>query len=551
MTENVTGAGLATQAPHRGPGGAPGRGREPEKARRTVRDDRPVTLTGLAVKVVLLGLVAGIALWAAFPLVEAEAWLGLGILVATTAGLFYLYLSRRHIPAKYLVPGTLFLIVFQVFPVLYTASTAFTNFGDGHRGSKDDAIVAIQSSSVVQVPGSIEYALSIATTGDAATGPLVFLVTDPATGTVSAGDADGLEPLDAGSVTVNSAGKVTAADGYTVLNAGQASARSQEITEFAVPTEGGAIRSAGLSRAYEGKATRAYDAGCDCVRDAESGKVWTADPERGAFVAADGERLLQGWRVNVGLSNFTRVLTEPSISGPFLETLIWNFGFAIGSVFVTFALGLLCALALHSPRVRGRTLYRVLLILPYAMPSFAMLLVWRDMFNTDFGLVNNLFGLNVDWMGETWSARAAVVLVQLWLGYPYMFLVATGALQAIPRELTEATSVDGASPWQSFRQITLPLLLVALTPLLISSFAYNFNNFNAIHLTTGGGPFPADNPSVGATDLLITYTYRLAFGAAGAEYGFAAAISIFIFTLVAVISAISFRRSRQQEEVYA
>ena len=106
-----------------------------------------------------------------------------------------------------------------------------------------------------------------------------------------------------------------------------------------------------------------------------------------------------------------------------------------------------------------------------------------------------------------------------------MFLVATGALQSIPKELGEATAVDGAKPWQRFRKITLPLLLVALSPLLISSFAFNFNNFNAILLTTEGGPFPADNPTAGATDLLITYTYRLAFGGQGAQFGFAAAIS--------------------------
>jgi len=185
------------------------------------------------------------------------------------------------------------------------------------------------------------------------------------------------------------------------------------------------------------------------------------------------------------------------------------------------------------------------------MPSFAMLLVWRDMFNTDFGLINRLLGVDVDWLGGDWTARLAVIGVQMWLGYPYMFLVATGALQAIPRELTEATSVDGATAWQAFRRITLPLLLVALSPLLISSFAYNFNNFNAIYLMTEGGPFPADNPSVGGTDLLITYTYRLAFGAAGAQYGFAAAVSVFIFLLVALISAASFRRTRAQEETYA
>ncbi|MGC1212305.1 MAG: ABC transporter permease subunit [Micromonospora sp.] len=546
MSTSLSGPGSAMQAPGRGPV----RSGLPRKSR-NARNHAPITATGLVVKVILLGLVAGIAIWAAFPLIEARMWVGLAILAVTTAGLFYLYLTRRHIPAKYLVPGTLFLIAFQVFPVLYTASTAFTNFGDGHRGSKDDAIVAIQSSSVKQVPGSTEYSLSIATKGDPASGPLVFLLTDPKSGEVSAGDAGGLRKLDAGEVTVSPTGKVTAADGYTVLNFGQAGVRSKEITDLVVPTSGGAIRSNGLSRAYEGKAIRAYDAGCDCIKDSETGKTWTADETNGAFVAADGERLTQGWKVNVGLKNFSRVLTDPNISGPFFGTLIWNFAFAIGSTGLTFLLGMVIALALHSPRMRGTNLYRVLLILPYAMPSFAMLLVWRDMFNTDFGLINNLFGVGVDWFGGAWTARIAVLLVQLWLGYPYMFLVATGALQAIPRELTEATSVDGASPWQSFKAVTLPLLLVALSPLLIASFAYNFNNINAIWLTTEGGPFPADNPTNGATDLLITYTYRLAFGAQGAEFGMAAAVSIFIFAIVATVSAISFRRTRKQEEVYS
>ncbi|MEU7711176.1 ABC transporter permease subunit [Micromonospora chalcea] len=545
-------------APLSGPGSAPqAPGREPvrrglPRTSRTARQHAPITATGLVVKVVLLGLVAGIAIWAAFPLIEAEHWIGLGILVATTAGLFYLYLSRRHIPAKYLVPGTLFLIAFQVFPVLYTASTAFTNFGDGHRGSKDDAIVAVQTSSVKQVPGSTEYNLTIATKGDPATGALVFLLSDPKTKDVFAGDAEGLRKLDAADVEVSSlSGKITAADGYTLLNIGQASSRSDAVTALIVPTDEGAIRSNGLTRAYEGKALRAYDAACDCVKDSETGKTWTADEGSGSFVAADGERLAQGWKVDVGLKNFSAVLTDPNISRPFFGTLAWNFAFAIGSTGLTFLLGMAIALALHSPRMRGTNFYRVLLILPYAMPSFAMLLIWRDMFNTDFGLLNNLFGLNVDWFGGSWSARIAVLLVQLWLGYPYMFLVATGALQAIPRELTEATSVDGASPWQSFRSVTLPLLLVALSPLLIASFAYNFNNVNAILFTTEGGPFAPDNPTNGATDLLITYTYRLAFGAQGAEFGLAATVSIFIFAIVATVSAISFRRTRKQEEVYS
>ncbi|MDY7090514.1 MAG: ABC transporter permease subunit [Actinomycetota bacterium] len=506
------------------------------------------TYRGLLIKIPILSVTTAIAIWAAFPLIDNEAWIGLAILTATTAGLLYLYVTPRHIPLKYLAPGTILLILFQVFPVLYTASTAFTNFGDGHRGSKQEAIVAIQTASVTQVPGSQQYALTVATTGDPATGPLVFLITDPVTKQVSAGDADGLKQVDA---TVNSAGRVTAADGYTILTTGQASLRSAEITGLAVPTPGGAIRSSGLSRAYEGRAGRAYDEGCDCIRDTATGRTWTADESAGAFVDGDGERLAQGWKVGVGFSNFTRVLTDPAIAGPFLRTLVWNFAFAIASTGGTFVLGLLLALAMHSPRVRARTAYRVLLVLPYAMPSFAMLLVWRDMFNTDFGLINNLLGLDVDWFGGSSSARLAVILVQLWLGYPYMFLVATGALQAIPRELSEAARIDGASAWGGFRRITLPLLMVALTPLLISSFAFNFNNFNAIYLTTEGAPFPADNPANGATDLLITYTYRIAFGGGGAQYGYAAAISIFIFLIVALVSAISFRRTRHLEEVHA
>src|SRR5690348_3865610 len=125
MTATMLG-GPATQA----------RPAPPEPPRRTV--------AGHLIKAVLLGLTAAIAIWAAFPLIENEKWIGLAVLAATTAGLFFLYLTPRHIPLKYLAPGTILLILFQVFPVLYTASTAFTNFGDGHRGSKQEAVVALQ-----------------------------------------------------------------------------------------------------------------------------------------------------------------------------------------------------------------------------------------------------------------------------------------------------------------------------------------------------------------------------------------------------------------------
>lgn len=505
--------------------------------------------TGLIAKIAVLAVVAAIAVYGAFPLIDQERWVLLAVLVAVTALLFYTYLSPRHVPLKYLLPGTLFLILFQVVPVLYTVSTAFTNFGDAHRGSKSEAITAVEGASVKQVPGSAEYVLTIAADGDAATGDLVFLLTDPATKQSFLGTADGLEDLPDGDVTKGITGKITAADGYTVLNIAQAGARSEDISSFSVPTDAGAIKSQGLSRAFEGSPQQAYDEGCDCIRDVATSRTWTADNSDGFFTDAEGQNLAQGWKVNVGFRNFTDVLTNSVIRSSFLKILIWNFAFAFGVVAITFALGLLVAMTLNAPGLRGQRIYRSLIILPYAMPAVAMLLVWRDMFNTDFGLINKLLGTDVNWFGNTASAMFAVLLVQLWLGYNYMFLVCTGALQSIPADLTEAASVDGAKPFYAFRTITFPLLLVALAPLLISSFAFNFNNFAAIYLVSEGNPFPPDNPQAGGTDILITYTYRLAFGGAGAQYGFAAAISIFIFLIVAVVSIIGFRRTHALEEI--
>ena len=507
------------------------------------------TTTGMIVKIALLGLVLAIAIFGAFPLVEQQQWLGLALLVLVTAVIFWVYLSPSRIPAKYLIPGTLFLLVFQVFPVLYTMSTAFTNFGDAHRGSKEDAIQAIEGASIQKVEGSTDYRLTVATKGDPITGDIVFLLTDPDTKQTQVGTSDGLEPLPADGVQLSPLDNVTEAPGYTVLTIGAAGAREEDLANFSVPTQKGAIVAAGLTRAFEGAPQRAYDQACDCIKDAETGQTWTADETNGLFVDAKGENLAQGWKVNVGLRNFADVVTDPLIAKYFFRTLVWNLAFAALTVAGTFSLGLLVAIVLNHERLKGQRIYRSLLILPYAMPAFAMLLLWRDMFNTDFGLINRMFGTEINWFGKPVTAMIAVLLVQLWMGYPYMFLVATGALQSIPGDLKEAASVDGAKPVYAFRTIVFPLLLVALAPLMIASFAFNFNNFNAIYMVSEGGPFPPDNPQLGATDLLITYTYRLAFGAQGAQYGFAAAVSIFIFLIVAVISIIGFRRSRAQEEV--
>ncbi|HIQ00155.1 TPA: ABC transporter permease subunit, partial [Candidatus Bipolaricaulota bacterium] len=197
---------------------------------------------------------------------------------------------------------------------------------------------------------------------------------------------------------------------------------------------------------------------------------------------------------------------------------------------------------------------RSLLIVPYAIPAFISILIWRGFFNTHVGLFNQVlgqwFGVRVPWLTDPFWARFSVLFANAWLTYPYMMLISLGALQSIPGELYEAAAIDGAGPWQRFTRITFPLLMVSLAPLLIGSFAYTFNNFTLIWLLTGGDPVVAIGERAGATDILLSYAYRLAFeGARGNEMGMASALAVNIFLIVALLSGIGFARTRMLEEV--
>ena len=218
------------------------------------RRGRPgsTTTAGMVVKIAVLGLVLAIAIFGAFPLIEQGQWLGLALLVLVTAVIFWVYLSPRRVPAKYLVPGTLFLLAFQVFPVLYTMSTAFTNFGDAHRGSKQDAIQAIEGASVTKVPGSTDYRLSIATKGDPATGDLVFLLVDPTNREAQLGTLDGLEPLPDDGLQFSAQNNITEAPaGPSSASARPGPARRTWPTSASPPPTGRSSRPAspGPSRA--------------------------------------------------------------------------------------------------------------------------------------------------------------------------------------------------------------------------------------------------------------------------------------------------------------
>ena len=202
-----------------------------------------------------------------------------------------------------------------------------------------------------------------------------------------------------------------------------------------------------------------------------------------------------------------------------------------------------------------KKIIRSFLLIPYTIPGLITILIWRGMLNSEFGVINRVLeawiGWAPRWMTEPFWAQVGVLIVNLWLGYPYFMLITSGALQSISSDLYEAATVDGANGWQKFQSITLPLLLVAVGPLLIASYVYNFNNFNLIYLFIAGGP-----PIVGAatqaghTDILISYVYKLAFesGGRGVQYGLASAISIVVFIIVGAITLAQYRFTNMWEE---
>jgi arabinogalactan oligomer/maltooligosaccharide transport system permease protein len=464
----------------------------------------------------------------------------------------WIYLRKGGLPAKYLAPGVLFLLVFQVFVVMFSGYIAFTNYGDGHNSTKDDAIAAIQLTAQKRVPDSPAYKAAVLTKDNS----FYLLFTDPQ-GKVSLGNTE--TPLaEAPGAGKDSTGKANALAGYRTLNFQEIVANQQSILDITVPVSAnpadGTLRTADGSNAYEFKPSLKYDAAADTFTDTASGAVYR-DNGKGAFAADNGETLSTGWKIDVGMENFARAFTDPSLRGPLLGVILWTFTFALASVALTFALGLFLAITFNREDLRGKKVYRILMILPYAFPAFLTGLVWSGILNPEFGWLNqNLFGgASIGWLTDPFLAKISVLVVNLWLGFPYMFLVCTGALQSLPSELDEAARMDGAGPWRVFRSIKLPLLLVSIAPLLISSFAFNFNNFNVIFMLTGGGPrFEDTNRDIGATDILITLVYKVAFGqGTGRDYGLASALAIIIFIIVATVSAISFKQTKALEDVNA
>jgi arabinogalactan oligomer / maltooligosaccharide transport system permease protein len=498
----------------------------------------------LLVKIFLLGLLDAIAILAVVRLADDGETILVGIVIAATIGLNWIYLTPRAVPLKYLAPGTAFFLMFLVYPVGYTVFLSTTNYGTGNLVSKEQAVTQILDRASVSTAESRRFDLTVLVGPDEELA--LFLVDDQ--GEMFVGTADGLTPVDPEDVTLDG-DDVERVGEYQALSLADASQRQQEILDIEVPTETGVIQVATFTTASENVKTLVYDEQRDVMVRTVDGTEFR--PVEGRFTSADGEQLTPGWRTFIGTDNYQRIVENDAIRGPFIRTFLWTMVFASLSVVLTLALGLALAMTFDHRDMRARRLYRGLLIIPYALPSFMTALIWAGLLNQEFGVVNKMLGVDINWLNDPTMAKISVLLVNLWLGYPYMMLVSMGALQSIPTDVMEAARVDGARPWQIFRLVRFPLLLITLAPLLISSFAFNFNNFNVIYLLTRGGPPVAGSETpAGHTDILISYTYRLAFeGGRGQDYGFATAISVVIFMIVALISAVSFSRTKAYEDL--
>jgi arabinogalactan oligomer/maltooligosaccharide transport system permease protein len=253
-------------------------------------------------------------------------------------------------------------------------------------------------------------------------------------------------------------------------------------------------------------------------------------------------RHFRDWRI-IGLRQYVKVFSEEIFYSVFFKTLIWTF------VNVSFhvVIGVFLALILNKKSLKFKPIFRTLLILPWAIPQVITALTWRSIFNFEYGAINIFIAkyLNlspVEWLLRPFEAFTACIITNVWLGFPFMMVVALGGLQSIPQELYEAAEIDGASAWQKFKNITLPFLRPVMAPAITLGIIWTFNNLNIVWLVSNGGE-PGDQ-----THILVSYVYKAAFNLY--RYGYASALSVVIFFILLAIGLYFLKKTRAVESVY-
>ncbi|HVM29776.1 MAG TPA: maltose ABC transporter permease MalF [Candidatus Limnocylindrales bacterium] len=505
-------------------------------------------------RLVALAFIDAIALVFAYSFYSGGLALAAVMLLVVTGAINIVFLVPGLYPLRWISPGVFLLVLMVVYPVMFTVYAAFTNYGAEHILSKQQVIDRLERQ--FYTPDD-QASLTWRAYRSPGGGFLIWLedatgrelIGDPERGVIPVAEYDAdfgpIDPADGLPASINEYGKISRIESFRYLT---------PISRLEIRDEQAQLRIVSLDRAELGVQRYTYDPARDVIIDHLSQAEYR--PREGFFVSDEGVRVLGPGFVDViGPRNFLRVVDDHRIRDAFFGVFTWNFAFASLSVLLTFALGLALALVFNDQRLPLKGMFRTLAIIPYTIPGFISILVWAGLLNPTFGPINaflrEMVGISPAWFADGTLAKSAILIVNLWLGYPYMLIVTLGALQSIPGDLYEAAEIDGASAYQRFRTITLPLLLVAVAPLLIGSFAFNFNNFAIIELLTAGGPAnPGAVTPAGQTDILISYSYRLAFASGrGQDYAFAAAISVFIFALVALITLVNFRISRRLENM--
>ena len=469
-----------------------------------------------------------------------------GTLLVITALAAWLYTSRRTYAYRYLYPSIAAALLFVIFPVVYTVTLGFTNYS---------------SKNLLEFPRATQYLLDQTYAGDSSTFTFALYpdgakfrarLEDQDKGTVLFSPAFAM-PGDA-PVTLQTVPQEQA--GFTPgdpVELGDVIANEDNLKKLTLVTPGGArLGMTGLSDFAAMKPLYANGPG-GTLKNNQDGTVLTPNFRTGFYETPSGDPVQPGFQVRIGWDNYRAIFTGSQLRGPFLAIFLWTVSFSALTVVFATALGMSLAVLLNWEALRFRSIYRLLLFLPYAVPAFISILVWKGLFNNNMGEINmilsGLFGIKPPWFTDPTLARAMLLIVNTWLGFPYMMVVSMGLIKAIPADLYEASAVEGAGPFTNFFKITWPLVRRPITPLLIASFAFNFNNFVLISLLTGGRPdFPDAMVAAGKTDILISYVYRNAFQDSGQKFGVAAALSTVIFLLVAVITLVQMRYTKVAED---
>ncbi|OOF22939.1 MULTISPECIES: maltose ABC transporter permease MalF [Salinivibrio] len=467
--------------------------------------------------------------------------------VVLTALALYIFGNKKMYAQRYIYPGIAGMILFIIFPLVYTVGLSLTNYSAKNQLSFERA-QSVLLERTFQSGQSYPFALYQTPSG-------TRLVID------KAGERFATAPFDMASMS----NKTLALSPVESLSGEKATLRdviknrdtlSQVDVQF---PNGDTIRMSGLRKfAAEQPLYTLQDDGRTLINN-KTGDTLKPNDEIGFYQPIDeagqfiGDTVAPGYVVQIGTDNFERVWTDDGIKEPFIGIFIWTIVFSLLTVVFTLIIGLILANVVQWEELKGRAIYRVLLILPYAVPAFISILIFRGLFNQSFGEINMvleaLFGISPNWFDDPFLARVMVVLVNTWLGFPYMMILCMGLLKAIPDDLYEASAIDGANFIQNFTRITLPLMIKPLMPLLIASFAFNFNNFVMIMLLTEGGPnMIGTTEPAGYTDLLVSYTYRIAFeGGGGQDFGLASAVATLIFLLVGALALINLRLTKVTE----